>query len=392
MQSLSFLSATILCRPVLQPGKSPAFLAMWLLLSLGAFCSTVLYAAGDSDGSFRTYPPGCATVPDVQAALYGQNIVKFYEGRLALVNARNTSQQIDSIVTAYRVACAEPNRSVIWLSFSIPPGVNPSTLYQLPPISFKLSDGWRPYASLSREPGGVALSEPIAQIIGDSSQYPSAGGNAKTWTYILDLDAETAYWDRPISPGEYNGRFYLQFYGPGKSDKPILEIAVPSTDELLGRNPYLPLNGRLSGNWVVDGAADQGFVLSVSELVPKSIPRPDKIADSPLLIFLSWYTFGSHGEPLWLTGSAQILPGETEAILSLDLVSGGKFMSAAHAGRTQAGSLKLKAINCGQINLEYDLSAIGLGAGNKQMKRLFALEIAGFNCNDGTVLQAEVKS
>lgn len=339
---------------------------------------------------FANYPPGCATVPDVQSTLYGDNAVKFFEGRMALVNARKPSEKLDAIVAAYRVGCADSNRSVIWVSFSIPPELDSSTLYQMPRISFRLNNGWRPYASLSREPGGTQVSEPIPQNIGNHDDYAVAANSTRRWVYILDLDPVTAYWDGPISPEEYNGRFRLQFYGPEyPNNHPVLEVEVPATAELLSPNAAMPLNGRLSGNWVIEGAVDQGIMLAVSELVPASIPAPDEIAQSKLLLFLSWYTFDANGKPIWLTGSVRFLPGESEATLLLDLVSQGKFMGESGGQRKQAGSVNLRAISCGQIDVDYDLSGVGLGSGTTTLKRLFSLEIAEYGCSEKSLLQGE---
>jgi hypothetical protein len=66
---------------------------------------------------YTPYPPGCATLPDLQTTLYGDNVVKFFEGKIPLPNALNLAEYIDADVAAYRVACAEPNRSLILLEF-----------------------------------------------------------------------------------------------------------------------------------------------------------------------------------------------------------------------------------------------------------------------------------
>ena len=338
------------------------------------------------ESAFATYPPGCVTVPDVQTTLYGDNAVKFFEGRMALVNARKPSEKRDAIVAAYRVGCADSNRSVIWISFSIPPELDSSTLYQMPSISFLLNDGWRPYVKLTREPRSTPFAMPGPQIIGNTAEFAEIN-EPRTWVYILDLDPNTAYWDEPISPQEYNGSFKLQFYGSGI--QPVFEVAVPATTDLLRPSTYMPLNGRLSGNWVMDGAADQGIMLAISELVPAAIPAPDEIGQSKLLLFLSWYTFDTQGKPLWLTGSAQFLPGESEVSLSIDQVSKGEFLGEAGGQRIQAGSLNLRAISCGQIDVDYNLSAVGLGSGTTNLQRLFSLEIAEYGCSEKSIQQGE---
>lgn len=377
MKNQGVLEADLQQKYVSKAGRKAVVLRLWVFW---VGLSTLVFG----DSLFAFYAPGCVTVPEVQSSLYGGNAVKFFEGRLALINARKSSEKLDAIVAAYRVACTESNRSVIWLSFTIPPELDSSTLYLMPNVSFVLQNVNQITASLSREPGGsLPVMGPLPPVIGNSDENAFAEDRPRTWLYIVQGDGGWG-WDLPtMTPEIYNDSFWLLLDNPGFK-QPRHQIEVPSTVNLLKPSAHLPLNGRLSGHWVVEGAADQGVMLAISELVPALIPAPAEIGHSRLVLLLSWYTFDENGEPLWLTGSAQFLPGESEVTLPIVLVSEGKFLGAAGGRRTQAGNVILRSVSCGQIDVVYDLSDLGLGSGNTKLKRLFSLEISDYPCSDKT--------
>jgi hypothetical protein len=72
-----------------------------------------------------------------------------------------------------------------------------------------------------------------------------------------------------------NATQYNAFLGLGIENQ-AQPILIDPTGVSLTANLRIPLSGRLSGNWVIDGAADQGFVISISELVPDAVSEPDK--------------------------------------------------------------------------------------------------------------------
>jgi hypothetical protein len=336
-------------------------------LALGIFISV---SAGGAN-AFDLYPPGCATVPEYQTLVYGRDaVVKIYEGKVALVNARTGSGTLDARVAAYRVACSEPNRSVIWLEFS---RTNRDDWYQMPVVVMDFGGGGR-LGRLAREPGAVSQSEPGGQVLG--------GWNKDRWIYMVEEDEVAAWWDGPISAEAYNGSFELQLHHIANINRPVLRIPVPATAEVLPAPAPMPLNGRLSGNWVAKNAADQGFVLSFSELVPGQMKEPGWLWKQEAFLFLSWFTFDPDGKPLWLTGGGRYLPGDTKVTLDLTLVTDGKFMASTPATRTAAGTVELTAFSCNRLKLDYDLSPIALGNSSMHLQRLFSLEIAGFACRD----------
>jgi hypothetical protein len=237
---------------------------------------------------------------------------------------------------------------------------------------------------LMREPGVWTSSQPGRQVLGDPS--------TDRWIYIVDQDLGAAWWDGPISIDAYNGRFELSLHHAENINRPILKIPVPATAELIPTPGRMPLNGRLSGNWVATNAADQGFVLSFSELVPGQLQEPGFLWKQESLLFLSWFTFGPDGRPLWLTGTGRYLPGDSKVSLDLVLVTGGRFMAATEATRNAAGSAELTAFGCNRLELDYDLGSIGLGKNSIQLQRLFSLEIAGFSCRDLAAKLKEIGS
>jgi hypothetical protein len=196
------------------------------------------------------------------------------------------------------------------------------------------------------------------------------------WTYVLDVFEPPweGYW--PITAENYNSTFALSSY-------PSTEyIRVPSTPESLDRTPRLPLNGRLSGTWVVEGARDQGLILSFSNRMPPAGQVDPDPRSSPVLVFLSWYTFDRDGRMLWLTGSAEFEQGATEVDVPIVLTGNGEFLGSTLADRADAGQVHLSSVSCNDLQLDYDLTKLSLGAGSGQLRRLDALEVAGFNCRD----------
>jgi len=336
-------------------------------------CSFELKAASVLVGNpFTPYPPGCATLPDLQAALYGDNRAKVFDGRVSLHTASLPREARDVNLAVYRVACAESNRSIIWLEFSIPEGVDPSTVYETPYIYAQLAQdpNYGFSAFLMREPNtwGIGI-ESFTQTFGN----PGGINNHETrWTFVLDT--RTTWLS-----SQYNASLKLNLYGAGN---PVI-IDVPATEDVLSAAPGIPLNGRLSGNWVMEGIPDQGLLISVSEQVDdqRGSEAPEPL-DFRLLMFLSWYTYNADGDLLWLTGAAEFALGATEVTVPIELVTHGQFFGSKTADREVVGSVTITGNNCNDLGFEYDLADIGLGSGTQNLQRLFSLETAGYVCRD----------
>ena len=337
---------------------------------------------------YTPYPPGCATLPDLQSTLHGDNIVRFFEQEIPLDVPSNPVEQVNANVAAYRVACADASRSVIWLEFSIPEDVNGEQFYLTPEVRAVIGESAFYGVSLVREPNGWDVGiRPweYAQVFGGGGDLED--GHGLKWVFVLDNASWfTEYFEpqQALSAAQYNGSFTLEL---NWRDHAGWDIPVPSTASLFASNPRIPLSGRLSGNWVVDGASDQGFVISISELVPGSAPRASsELLGLPLLMFLSWFTFDQNGDQLWLTGAAQFEMGATEVTVPIESVIHGEFLGDKAAERTTIGSVTITGNSCNDLTLDYDLDmygiGTGLGSGTKRLQRLFSLETAGYVCRD----------
>lgn len=85
---------------------------------------------------------------------------------------------------------------------------------------------------------------------------------------------------------------------------------------------------------------------------------------------------------LWLTGGESFDIGDSQVEIPLVYVTNGDFMGPGPADRSMQGNVILTAVNCNNIRLEYDLTAIGLGTGTRRLERIFSLETQGYACRD----------
>jgi hypothetical protein len=330
------------------------------------------------------------TLPLRQLELYGENLARFWSGSMWLdvvhkVQTTDASENRGLVnVNMYRVGCAEPNRSVILVEFTLPPEwVDPRNAQILLP-SAGGSTAWDhvPF-ELKAEPNGWGQStQQPAITIQAFGEYTGGWDDPRrfTWRYVLDVDPVGQYWPWELPPEYYNGRFSLVLWGRDPSVG--IGVEVPATREVLEPNASLPLNGRLTGTWVEEGAADQGFLLSFSNPAPPAGSEAAEPENSELLVFLSWFTFDSQGDMLWLTGSARFPQGATEVTVPIVQVTHGQFLGSQAAERSTVGNVRLRAKQCNALEVEYDLADLDLGDGAMRLQRLDALEIAGYPCRD----------
>lgn len=370
----------------------------WLALS-GLLLGTCSYALQAEDyyrvdsyfsgNHWSPYPPACVTVPLRQLDLYGDNVALVYDGtiKLEMVNKSSSPNPNLDLTTVplkiFRLACAEEDRSVVLFEFRLPDSRTDvrAREIEVPDLVGNTAMGGFPFI-LNSEPNihGQSLEHRALsrRTFGD---YTGGWADAGyfSWRFILDVSPFGDIWG-PWVTDYYNERFSFGLRlskGPNYSQY----ISVPSTRSVLARNPQLPLNGRLSGNWIEQGTRDQGFMLSVGTQAPANLPdiHPE---NSELLVFLAWYTFDSNGQMLWLTASASAPQGSTEVDLQFVRVNDGQFLGERRAERAIVGSGRLQARDCNQLELDYDLTELGLGQGSMELSRIFALEIAGYPCRD----------
>ena len=345
------------------------------------------------DPALAPYPPGCVTLLDRQAALYGDNAAPFWSGRLKLDRLYPTPGGpgvAELETTLYRVGCAEPDRSVIVVELRFPVAWDELFLshFWLPTFVAMGPDGTPIPFDLKLEPNTWGQSAEQLSLtkraIGDySSGFWEAWGY--TWRYFLDMAPAGA--GRPLMAEFYNEAFELRMVS-NDSIRHDFSIPVPATRDLLGRNPTLPLNGRLTGIWTEPGAVDQGFLLSFSDVVPPAGTASASTWEPELHAFLSWYTFDTEGRQIWFAGNARFQPGASEVAMPLVEMVYGEFLaepsneSQGADARRSAGQVRLRARSCNELELEYELTDPRLGAGTLPLRRLFALETAGYPCRD----------
>ncbi len=361
-----------------------------LSICLTFFCITAFASPYFFSNPYSPYPPGCVTTPQLQQVLAGDNVVKVWSGAILLAQALAADKLVPVDLAVYRAGCAEPNRSLILLEFSIPEDAPPDkrqfVLPEVVALGDELLDENNFPMTLASEPNSWGFTgnenQEVIRLIGDFTEG-LADASQLRWVYVLDVPAppleygDNSVWNSSfaMSAPRYNDLVGLRLdNGTGST---IINIAP--TEQVLDTAPAIELNGRLSGNWVVDGASDQGVMLSFSSKVGRQVAP----VDSPLVVFFSWYTFDAQGEMLWLTGTAEFQPGATEVDIPLVAVSNGRFMSGMKADREEFGQVQLTANNCNDIAFTYILPpSSGLASGGRHLQRVFALEIAGFACRD----------
>ncbi len=362
--------------------KTVRALACFLVL----FCLELHAQFGYQSNHFTPYPPSCGTLPDLNPETPDPGIAKVATRRIALRSGFDRNTPLDVDMHIYRVACAEAGRSTIWIEFE---SVKYDYYYYVAPnlsAQFGVDGNGQPLA-LVREANQLSpgIWPSNADLI--FGGYDASGWSYDTtWTFLLDNP--TPFWwyvgpGHSTSPSAYNSAFRLWVYGFDEEDP--ISIEIPSTETLFDSQPGLPLSGRLAGNWVSAGATDQGFVISVSEQVDAvetggtSLPWMEV---RPMVLFLSWYTYGPDGEPLWLTGAGTFEAGEQSVSIPIEFVRGGAFLGSQAAERRVVGDVHLTAHHCNDLTLEYELEDIGLGSGSTRLMRPHSLEPAGYACRE----------
>jgi hypothetical protein len=358
-----------------------------LCLLLSLLLSAPLAADSNFFGNpYLPYPPSC--VQEVAAGLSATPTVqgvRFHESSIDLYDIRS-GDRIPVQLAAYRSPCSEPDRSLIWLEFRLIGDfagrtvelerayavAEPQEYHTYVMNLVAEPNGWGAWGYVDRE-HTLLVSEPNApEDIFDQAELE------RRWLFLLDngpdRSVDTPGW-RSLSAADYNGAFRLHLTH--------LSIDVPATADLLSQSTApLPLSGRHSGTWVIEGAADQGFQLSISEQVGRRTDYAAGIPELPLVIFFSQYTFDAETRPLWLVGDAKFEPGATRVTIPVFRVSDGQFRGGKPAVRERIGQVTLTSRNCNDVGFRYDYSGIGLGSGSRRLQRLYSLETAGYDCRD----------
>lgn len=373
--------------------------ALLLLLSVIANISPAALANSNFvSNPYLPYPPSCPKMPGSSAtALADTGAVKFFEGVVALPD-QQTFEQVDFELRAYRSPCSETGRSLLWLEFRISEEDASKDIQVMLPIlvadyesDFGIRSSLLAPASNpgSWGEGGAVESERIMLVTrphGDPDGNDEEVLDAwdRSWWFLLDNQSPLVDegYNIPylMSAAAYNSNFSLRLRYPPNHH--ILQIEVPSTAGMgLVAGEDFSFTGRLSGNWVIEGANDQGFMLAISSLIPKPEAASHGFSNA-MLLFFSQYTFDPTGKMLWLTGAVEFSPGVRQVTFPIDEVNHGEFRGHQPAQRRTVGHITLTANHCNDITMEYDFSSLGLGTGTERLQRLISLETAGYDCRD----------
>lgn len=340
-----------------------------ILTAVLALAACGLASASENFVSSPTspYPHGCATLDQMPEAVRGAR-AQLLDGLIPMPDPFRNFANTNVRIRFLRQGCAEANRSLLIMEASI--ATTNDGVFQaafLPAVRGAIGEDGYPLR-LATEPNTYLDDDAFGLIF-----------EGETLRFFLDTPSpySTGYDpDEVMSPAQYNGALEVEMADPLFGAVYVAQI--PAYDGSLQWDA-LPLGGRLSGNWVSDGAADQGFVVAFEEL-----------ADGTQLVFLSWYTYGADGSLLWLTGAASFEVGASQADIPIELVTNGEFLGDKAADRQVVGDSQLRAIHCNRLELDFDLQAIGLGTGSLVLKRLFSLETAGHACRDQSAREAAV--
>jgi hypothetical protein len=382
--------------------RSMIAISVALLMSVASITSSVTWANSNFvTNPYLPYPPSCARMPaSSESALADTGAVKFYEGEISLPDQR-TFEQVGFTLRAYRSPCSEAGRSLLWLEFRLAEAAAHEDIevmlpivavdYKIPSLDYlstsllvPVSDpnSWGEGSSVDRE-RIMLVSRPHGDPDGNDEEFLSDG--ELSWWFLLDNESplvDDSYNIPSLMPASaYNGHFSMRLRYPPNYH--IVQFEVPSTAEMgMIASDNFPFTGRLSGNWVIEDANDQGFMLAISSWVTKREVDRSGFPPLAMVLFFSQYTFDSSGKMLWLTGSAEFTPGVQQVSFPIDEVNQGEFRSDQPAERRTIGQITLTANNCNDITMQYDYSSLGLGSGTKRLQRLISLETAGYDCRD----------
>jgi hypothetical protein len=359
------------------------------VLVLLLFCSPSQAASNFVSNPYLPYPPAC--VQETGGSTPGRvpaNAVKFHDGTVSLFDAKSGGR-MEVRLAAYRSPCAEPDRSLIWLDFQVPaPLAAGSFKLELPVVSAEPEQHRRFLMNLVTSPNGWGAWGQVERertYLVSEWAYPEFYLNAsdeRRWVFLLDAGpSDSATGPEQLSATQYNAAFRLWLRYPPEHN--VVSFEVPATAALLPQPaPPLPLSGRHSGAWVVQGAEDQGFQLSILEQVGRRTDFAEGRPELPLLLFFSQYTFDAQSRPVWLVGSAEFPAGATAVTFEIFSVRNGQFRGSVPAQRERVGLVTLTSRSCNDVLFAYDYNSIALGAGTRRLQRIFSLETAGYDCRD----------
>jgi len=307
------------------------------------------------------FPPGCLSI-DLPQQPANPDILVDQIVNMPSVNSNNRDQPVR--VQVWRVACADEGFSVVMVRMD---PVNNDAIVVVPQVFAEAGSVQEPFheAQLMQIPG--------------SGNVGATGGilpvNGQAWMLgvnPISIDGQTVF-----VPEDYNATFTMELnWGSysGASTEGVVFLLLefePTLDPPQFDEPVL--NGRYTGQWVLDGAPRQGLVLQIAEQIDENF------------VFAIFFTY-LNGQPIWVVGNTTpdlAQPGPVT--IEMATLENGAFISNPTQPprddviSSNAGSITIEVIDCNRIRVTYDFSPLGQGTGSMELDRL--VRIAGYDCN-----------
>jgi hypothetical protein len=308
------------------------------------------------------FPPGCLSIDIPAQPASAENLLVDQLVLMPSINSSSRDQPVE--VQMWRVACADEGFSVVVVRLD---PVNNNALVLVPQLFAGAGDVQNPFheAQLIKLPGSGNLGA-------SGSILPVSGSTWMLGVNPVSIDLSTVFLFT-----EYNDQFTLELnWGSYSTAQPeavrfLLDQFEPTLDPPQFDQPVL--NGRYTGQWVLDGAPRQGLVLQIAE----------RISDN--FVFAIFFT-SLDGQPLWVVGNstpAVVTPGPVS--IAMATLENGAFITDPNQPpredviASNAGTISILPLNCNQIRVNYDFSPLGHGSGTMDLDRL--VRIAGHDCN-----------
>lgn len=341
-------------RPVLS-----IFTTLCLLL-----LSTAAAAFENYNANFtQAYPPGCATLIQITDPAWSAPTQLLAQGPINLTDDVDGQTQTSVEILVMRMGCAESGRSVLLIGLQNVGGEGsqvplPNLMAQVGDKEYDLSISWEPNTWTQNHSGNPLIPFP---------EY--------NWWFIsaynfVGAGLDENFPDGMFTPSMYNGAFRL-LIEDFRDDTNSYFVDIPAyTDNLM--QAAMPINGRLSGNWVSEGAAFQGLLITINEL-----------PDARTFFYLSWYAFDSNNKNVWLTANVDYVLGDTTLTMPIYKVDNQVFLGdSGSADLIEVGEITVEFINCNELKLTWQLNGLGLGSGMTTFNKLFGAEVSGNACMD----------
>lgn len=198
---------------------------------------------------------------------------------------------------AYRSPCSEPGRSLLWLEFALSEADSRRDLQVMLPVigaNHAYSSILAPVSNPNSWGSGTAVDREQTMLVTqphgdhDGNDGNLVDNKALSWWFLLDNESpliDDGYNVPSLMPAAAcNEHFTLRLRYPPNHH--IVQLEVPSTTDMgLAASDSFPIMGRLSGNWVIKGANDQGVILAISGWARKN-PEPFAGGFPPLRMVL----------------------------------------------------------------------------------------------------------